>query len=145
MKRIGKTAMSALAAAALLAASGLNGLGLSRAPAAEAVAFPSPFGQSQVSGPRTADLVAQTGGSPLTRGCNLVVLSNLTSGMKVADYIMQNVKPADAVVGVWHFDNTSQHYQAFYLGAPDVPVDQSTFTSASDAFFICVSADASGP
>ena len=95
--------------------------------------------------PAIASRIAQSSGEALTLGCNVVTLSNLTVGMKVSDWVAQNVQPASAVISVWHYDNASQHYQANYFNDPAVPVDQPTFKTAVDAFFICVSGNATAP
>lgn len=89
--------------------------------------------------------IAQSSGTQLTMGCNLVALTNLTVGMKVTDWVQANIQPASAVVSIWHFNNTSQHYQAAYFSDPNVPVDTPTFTSGTDGYFICVSSAATAP
>jgi hypothetical protein len=89
-----------------------------------------------------ANLVAA---NPLTTGCNQVTETNLPSGGKVSDWVSANVQPSSAVISVWHYDNASQAYKAAYFQMTGVPVDQPTFASAVDAYFICVSANASAP
>lgn len=81
----------------------------------------------------------------LTTGCNQVTETNLPSGGKVADWVSANIQPASAAISVWHYDNASQAYKAAYFQMAGVPVDQPTFASAVDAYFICVGANASAP
>jgi hypothetical protein len=82
---------------------------------------------------------------PYTQGCNIATVTGLTVGGKIGDWVTQNVQPASVVVAVWHFDNGTMKYKAAYFQDAAVPVDQPTFTSAIDAFFICVNGSATGP
>lgn len=83
--------------------------------------------------------VAQQTAQDLTPGCNLITLAGLPVGSPVADYVAQHVAAPDLVTGIWHFDNPSQRYVAVYFPDPQAPVQQATFTSNTDAFFVCVS------
>ena len=89
--------------------------------------------------------VEQAQRQQLTVGCNQITETTLSVGSKVGDWVSQNVQPASAVISVWHFDNASQHYKAAYFQEAAVPVDVPTFTTAIDAFFVCVNATATSP
>ena len=108
-------------------------------------AYAAPRGVRSGGATAVAESIAQASGEQLTTGCNIVTLSNLTVGMKVADYVSQNVQPASAVISVWHYDNATQRYQADYFSDPSVPVDQPAFTASVDGFFFCVTANATAP
>ena len=120
MERTGRKMVRTLAALALTAALGWSGL---------------------AGGAPHAALAA----TPLTTGCNQVTETSLPSGSPVGTWVSQNVQPSNAVISVWHYDNASQSYKAAYFQMQGVPVDQPNFTSAVDAFFICVNANATAP
>jgi hypothetical protein len=136
VKHTSRSLRSCLAVAAVA-----TGLGLFGSHAARAAQMPVRADTGQA----LAATVAQSSGETLSVGCNVVTLTNLTVGMKVGDWVAQNVQPVSAVISVWHFDNASQHYMAAYFSDPAVPVDQPTFTAPIDGFFICVSSSATAP
>jgi hypothetical protein len=141
VKRTGMMAARALAGLGVATGLGLMTLigGQTRATAAASGGPPSAVARPAFNSAVTVST------QPLTAGCNELIYTNLPVGGKVSDWISANISPASAAVGAWHFDNPSQHYKAMWFSNPQAPVDQATFTSATDAFYVCVNASATAP
>jgi hypothetical protein len=144
VKPIRRAAAPVLAALALAGFLSWSGLGVGGSNVARAAGGNVGSG-ADAGAAFSADRVEQGARQQLTTGCNQIAETGLPVGGKVGDWVTQNVQPSNTTIAVWHFDNASQHYKAAYFQDPAVPVDIPTFTTAIDAFFICVNATATAP
>jgi hypothetical protein len=79
--------------------------------------------------------------TPLTVGCNEVVLPSTLPGGTAIGVIVNDVQPAGSVVSIWAFNNATHLFLGGYFNTPGAPVDFTT-VSPSQSVFICVNAAA---
>ncbi|MHB8574425.1 MAG: DUF4397 domain-containing protein, partial [Dehalococcoidia bacterium] len=76
--------------------------------------------------------------SPLTKGCNQVILA-VPAGTAVASVLLRVDNPG-AVTSIWRFDNATKVLKAGYFADAAAPVDYLTTQVTPEAAYICVNA-----
>jgi hypothetical protein len=82
---------------------------------------------------------------PLTLGCNVIV-AETAAGTPISA-IASLVKPADALISIWRYDNTAKVFRVGFFADRSAPVDFSTTGSSgqgqmAEAYYLCLRAAA---
>lgn len=99
----------------------------------------------------SVQIAGATASAPLdlALGCNLVVAESVT-GTPVAA-IAALVRPREAIVSIWRYDNTAKVFRVGFFANAGAPVDFTTTGSgpagqAAEAYYVCLSRPATiGP
>ncbi len=75
--------------------------------------------------------------TPVSPGCNEVVIGNGVGAVTQATTIVTLVQPSGIVNSIWQYNNPLHVYLAIYFASPGAPVDATTAV-ANQSVFICV-------